>query len=65
MTLRIIARIDDANMAANVGGSVFTQYRTFEIEAPEVEEFLLRTPDNGYQHRQIIGVEIVKQEPPQ
>lgn len=38
--IRLIVRIDDATMAANVGGSVHTTYRTFEIDHPEIESML-------------------------
>ena len=58
MTLRIIVRTDDANMAANVGGSVLTTYRTFDVELPEVEQFLLSL-ESRFEHRQVSGVEIV------
>jgi hypothetical protein len=62
MTLRLIVRTDDAAMAANVGGSVHTEYDTFEIEAPEVERFLRTgkgSPEWTYAHRQIVGVELI------
>ena len=55
--LRVIVRIDDAGMATNVGGSVETIYRTFDIEAPEVERLLLE-PKHDFLHRQIVGVEL-------
>jgi len=38
--IRLIVRIDDATMAANVGGAVHTTYRTFEIEHPQIERLL-------------------------
>lgn len=58
--LRIVVRTDDAAMAANVGGAVKTEYRTFEIEAPELEAFL-REPTGknwSYVERQAIGIEL-------
>jgi hypothetical protein len=61
MTLRIVCREDDAGMAANVGGSVLTTLKTFDIEHPELEAWLREqhAPGMKYWHRQIVGVEIV------
>jgi hypothetical protein len=56
--LRIICRTDDAGMAANVGGSVCTEHRTFDVELPELEAWL-REPQGTYGHRQVTGVELV------
>jgi len=58
--IRLIVRIDDAGMAANVGGPVQTTYRTFDIEHPELEEALQSFNLN---YRSIVGAEIVKAEP--
>jgi hypothetical protein len=45
-------------MAANIGGSVFTKIKTFDVSLPEVEAYLQAKLDNpGYAQRQIIGVE--------
>lgn len=57
MSLRIIVRCDGAGMAVNVGGSVFTEFATFVVEAPEVEAWLNLPVSVG--HRQIVGVEVV------
>jgi hypothetical protein len=35
--IRLIIITDDATMSANVGGSVHSSYRTFEVELPELE----------------------------
>lgn len=57
--IRVIIQSADAGMAANVGGSVHTSYRTIDLECPALEEFL--ASDMGtYAHRQVIGVEVVK-----
>lgn len=56
--LRIIARDDDAGMAANVGGSVLTTFKTFEVALPEIEEWL-RKRQGCYSHAQILGIEII------
>ena len=56
MSIRIIVRTDDAGMASNVGGAVLTRFKTFEIQAPELEEFLGEKLDM-YGQRQIVGTE--------
>ncbi|RWK39280.1 hypothetical protein [Mesorhizobium sp.] len=59
--IRLIIRTDDASMAANVGGSVLTQYRTFDVELPEVESLLRAggSDGSGFSHRQLVGCEIL------
>lgn len=61
MTLRLIVRIDDANMAAHVGGPVITSYRTFDVDLPEVEALLRGggSGDNGFSYRALCGAEVV------
>lgn len=54
--MRIIVRTDYAGMAANVGGSVLTEFRTFDVSTPEVEAFLAEKL-GSYDQRQVIGVE--------
>jgi hypothetical protein len=61
--IRIVVQTDDASMAANVGGSVHTAIRTFDIDAPEIEAFL-RADLGAYTHRQIMGVEVLPAAPP-
>ena len=56
--IRIIVRTDNAGMAANVGGSVLTEMRTFDVDVPEVDAFLRERLDT-YQHRQVIGIEVL------
>ena len=54
--IRVVVETCDAGMAANVGGSVHTSIRTFDIEAPELEKFL-RANMGTYGHRHVTGVE--------
>lgn len=58
MTLRVIVRTDDAGMAANVGGAVHTEFKTFDIEAPAIEAFLTKKLGSLSQ-RQVVGVHLV------
>lgn len=56
--LRIIVHIQDCNDAANVPDArAVHKYKTFEIEAPEIER-LLRAPP-AYGSAQVTGVEII------
>ena len=57
--IRIIVRIDDAGMAANVGGSVLTEHKTFDYELPEVEDFIKKNK-GSYTQAQIEGWEIIE-----
>lgn len=60
MSLRIIVCDVDSGNACNVGGPVEVKYRTFDIEAPEVEAFVREPKDFGwsYYQRHISGVEV-------
>lgn len=62
MTVRIVVRVDDAGMAANVGGSVLTTFKTFDIEHREIETLLSMSPGQ-YAHAQIVGASIVSPTP--
>lgn len=62
--LRIIICQTDCAAAANVGGPVEIEYRTFDIEAPEVEAYL-RAEVGSYARRQIVGTELRGAAPPQ
>ena len=56
--IRILVRVDDAGMAANVGGSVETKYKTFDVDLPELEKYLRE--DRGiYSHANVIGFELL------
>lgn len=64
--LRIIIRTDSAQMAVNVGGAVYTNFRTFDVSLPEVEAALDsggRNEDGSFEHTQVVGVEIIRPEP--
>lgn len=61
--IRILVRIDDANMAANVGGSVLTTYRTFDVNLIEVEKLLAQNNAQSLVHAQVVGVEVLLAEP--
>lgn len=56
MAIRLIVRQSDCGAAANVGGAVHETYKTFEIEAPELEAYLLDKPDS-WTTRTLIGAE--------
>lgn len=63
--IRIIVRTDSAAMAANVGGSVYVKYRTFDVDLPEVEQALRSggyNEDGSFEHTQVVGVEILPDE---
>lgn len=55
MAVRLIVRIDDASMAANVGGSVHTHFKSFDIEHPVLEAML--TNSRSYGHAYVVGAE--------
>lgn len=55
--IRVTVQTDDAAMAANVGGSVHSSYRSFDIDAPELEAFL-QEKIGTYAHRQVVGWEL-------
>ena len=45
MSIRIICRMTDAGAACNVGGPVYVEFKTFVVEAAEVEEWLRKAFD--------------------
>jgi hypothetical protein len=54
--IRIIVRSDYADMAANVGGAVEAECKTFDVSIPELEAYLgQKLPPLS--HRFVIGVE--------
>ena len=58
--LRIICCDVNCGAAANVGGPVHTAFKTFDVDAPEVEAFLLEfVGKGGYTERSVTGVEIL------
>jgi hypothetical protein len=59
--MRIIVRSDYAGMAVNIGGAVETEFKTFDVDLPEVEQYLRAVKDNPkdvYSQRQVAGVEL-------
>ena len=61
--IRLIVRIDDATMAAHVGGSPQVSYRTFDIEHPEIEALLRgggSNSQNVFSYRTLVGAELVE-----
>ena len=62
-TVRIICQCTDATAAAHVGGPVATEFRTFEVDAPEVVAwFRAQGPSIG--HKTVVGVEIPQSKEP-
>ena len=57
--LRIIAQESDGAMAANVGGDVFISTKTFDVDLPELEAYLMENNGNTFSHRQVKGVEVI------
>ena len=60
--IRLIVRIDDAAMAAHVGGSPQTTYRTFDIEHPQIEALLRgggSNSQNDFSYRTLVGAEVL------
>lgn len=57
--IRIVVRCDDAGMAANVGGAVHTEWKTFEVHDANLEAYL-KENSRTYVQAQIVGAEIVE-----
>lgn len=57
--LRIIVATTDAERAAHVGGPVEVSYKSFDIEAPQVEAFLSAGKKNQFWSRTLVGVEVI------
>jgi len=66
--IRIVVQTSDAAMAANVGGHTLVELKTFDLEAPALEDHLreyesARQANNAtYWHRSVIGVELLRVE---
>ena len=54
--IRIIVKSNDPGMAINIGGPIIETFRTFDVDAPDLE-YYLHHPVGTYETRQIIGVE--------
>jgi hypothetical protein len=59
--LRVVVRTDDGGMAANIGGAVHSEIKTFDVEASALEVFL-REKMGTYGQRQVVGVELIEKE---
>lgn len=63
MSLRIIVRTVDCAAAANVGGPVAVDHKTFVVDLPELEAYL-RAPNPrtmAYATREVTGIELLEQ----
>lgn len=58
MRFRAIIREDDAGMACNVGGAVYTRWRSVEFDCPALSE-VMAADTGSYRQRQIMGVELI------
>mgnify|MGYP001580416093 CR=1 FL=1 len=63
--IRVIVRTVNSSMACNIGGPgapVFTSYRTFDIDVPELELFLREPANERWEciERCVVGAEILK-----
>jgi hypothetical protein len=62
--IRLIVRIDEASMAAHVGGSPQTTYRTFDIDHPQIEALLRgggSNNQNEFSYRTLVGAELIEE----
>jgi hypothetical protein len=57
--LRVIVRMSDAGAAAHVGGPVYVEHRTFDIEAVDLEAFMRAGDDDPWKKTEIVGVELM------
>lgn len=49
----------DAGMAANVGGPVRETWKSFDVDLPEVEDWLRATNKMNYVERNFHGIELI------
>jgi hypothetical protein len=59
MSIRIIVRQSDEGAAMHVGGPVQTSHKTFDVDLPELEQFLRAEGQPTYIRRELIGVELL------
>ena len=59
--LRIIVRTQDSYAAAAGGGKTEASYKTFDLNFYDLERYLEEwtRPQDGYTHREVVGVEIL------
>lgn len=60
--IRVIVQTSDANMAANVGGHVAQEFKTFIVHAPFLVRFLSEKT-NSLVNRSVIGIELIDMTP--
>ncbi len=58
MTIRLIVQHTDTSNMSPYGGTHITDYRSFEIEHPELEK-LLRERNNQHEQHQVVGAELL------
>jgi hypothetical protein len=60
--IRLIVRLDDAAMAAHVGGGPQTTFRTFDIDHPEIEKLLRASgkKPNEFSYAILVGAELIE-----
>ena len=59
--IRILCRVAYRGAAAHVGGPVDLEYKTFDVELPEVEKWLTTNIDS-YSTKEAFGIEIVSEQ---
>ena len=57
--IRVIVQIIDVACSVNVGGPVETRVKTFDIEIPEIEEYLRKVDKQNYTNWLITGFELL------
>lgn len=60
MTIRIIAKRQDATAATQTNADVHDVYQTFDIQCPELQTFLAYNPAGGLITSQVIGATILQ-----
>lgn len=60
--IRVIVTTVNAGAAANVGGPVHVQHKTFDVSAPALEAFMSEKL-GSYTERSIAGVEVIEGDP--
>lgn len=61
--IRILVRVENAGMAANVGSSVESTYKSFDVDIPEMEKYL-RAASENYCNASVVGVELLEPNAP-
>jgi len=63
--IRVIVRTVNCANAAHVGGPIDTDYKTFDVDLPELKKFLQEPTLNGwtYHAREVVGVELLEDAP--